>query len=73
MSYNQQRVFGRNLRYYRILQGLTQEQFGDIVDVDPHRVSDYECGRTLPRPGRVALFAKVLGIAPGMLFISKKN
>jgi tetratricopeptide (TPR) repeat protein len=52
--------FGQRLRRLRIEKGLTQAQLGEPYSAA--FVSQIECGRRLPRPEPLALFAKRLGV-----------
>ncbi len=36
--------FGNRLKYYRLMQGYTQEKLAEKLGVDSHYVSDIECG-----------------------------
>lgn len=36
--------FGNKLKYYRLMQGYTQEKFAEKLGVDSHYISDIECG-----------------------------
>lgn len=36
--------FGNKLKYYRLMQGYTQERFAEKLGVDSHYISDIECG-----------------------------
>jgi transcriptional regulator with XRE-family HTH domain len=36
--------FGTKLKYYRLLQGFTQEDLSERLDVDAHYISDIERG-----------------------------
>ena len=46
MDYNDFcKKFGVKLKYYRLMKDLTQEELAEILNVDPHYISDIECGR----------------------------
>ena len=41
-------VFSNNLKKFRLQKNYTQEQVADILGVNSHTVSRWECGTTLP-------------------------
>lgn len=58
-------VLGRNLRHYRILRGLTQNQFSDLLGWQHGPISFYETGKsgfTNPNLRLINRMAGVLGV-----------
>ncbi len=43
-SQHVKKVFGKNVKYYRFLKKLTQEQLAEKIDIDITSISDIECG-----------------------------
>lgn len=44
----------------RIIKGLQQKQFADLLGVSPVAVSKWECGKAFPRVTRLKQIADVL-------------
>ena len=40
--------FGKNLKHYRELKNLTQEQLAEYLGITSRAISQWECGRTAP-------------------------
>ena len=62
------KVFGRNLRYYRLLNNYTQEIFADITDTSISYISNVENGKYGPSFDKITMFSKKLNIEPSLLF-----
>jgi DNA-binding XRE family transcriptional regulator len=58
---NPQATFGQRLRAFRLAAGLTRTELAHAVGIHPRSVQDYEEDVQLPRPGRQAALAEVLG------------
>lgn len=56
-----------NVRHYRRLRGLTQEQLAELVDVPPLRVQRVERGQADVRVGLLVDLAAALRVALGRL------
>ena len=52
------KVFGRNLRYYRLLNNYTQEIFADITDTSISYISNVENGKYGPSFDKITMFSK---------------
>lgn len=60
--------FSDNIRYYRKLNHLTQEQLAEKVNADKTMISLYEAGRVMPRSERIKSLAEALGVEAEALF-----
>lgn len=59
---------GKNLRHYRKLAGLTQQQLGDMLGATQQQVAKYETGQNAIAASRIYRIAEVLDIPIGVLF-----
>ena len=57
----------RNLLYFRLKKGLTQEDLGRLAKVDRSHVSRYETGTKVPMLPTLTRLAKALGTTPSKL------
>lgn len=62
-------LLGVNVRYYRKLKGLTQEQLAAEAGMERSYVSDLERGVRNPTVAAVGRLASALGIEPSCLLI----
>ena len=60
--------FGTKLKYYRLLNGLTQEDLSEKLDVDAHYISDIERGTRNITMKTFHKIAVALGVEPYKLF-----
>lgn len=60
--------FSANIRYYRKLNHLTQEQLAEKVNADKTMISLYEAGKVIPRSERIKSLAEALGVESKALF-----
>jgi len=63
-------VLGKNVRKYRKLRGLTQEQLALDAEMERSYVSDLERGTRNPSVKAVARLAEALNIEPHLLLMS---
>ena len=61
-------VFGRNLKYYRSVLGMTQEDVAKTMGVTRGSIANYETGRSEPEFAFVCKAASVLGVTIDELF-----
>ena len=59
---------GQNVKKYRKLSGLTQEQLAEIIGVEVISVSSIETGRYFPSPENLLKIAETLNIPLAYLF-----
>lgn len=57
-------ILGRNVRHYRQLRGMTQEEVGLSIDMKRSYVSDLERGKRNPSVRAVGRLAEALGVQP---------
>lgn len=62
-------LLGRNVRHYRKLRGLTQEQLALEVEMERSYVSDLERGTRNPSVRALGRLAEALGIEPSQLLL----
>lgn len=62
-------LLGRNVRHYRKLRGLTQEQLALEVEMERSYVSDLERGTRNPSVRALGRLADVLAIEPHALLM----
>ena len=60
--------FGKNIRKYRKLKGLSQQELGALLGFSTRTVSDWECNNTEPNVETIRKLVKVLDIAYEELF-----
>lgn len=65
------KLFGRNLKYYRLLNGYTQETFADMTDTSISYISNVENGKYGPSFDKILIFSEKLNIKPSLLFESE--
>lgn len=66
-------VIAQNVRKYRKLEGLTQEQLAEAADVSNTYVANIECGQTWVSDKTLEKIAAALRIDIYLLFISEKT
>lgn len=66
-----QKLFGENLKKFRLAKNMTQEQVAERLAVNPQTVSRWECGTTLPDALTLPVLAKLYGVTVDDLY--KKN
>lgn len=62
------KLFGRNLKYYRLSNGYTQEVFAYMTDTSISYISNVENGKYGPSFDKITTFSKVLNVSPSTLF-----
>lgn len=60
-------LLGKNVRYYRQLRGMTQEELAHSADMKRTYVSDLERGTRNPSVRALGRLAEALGIDPAAL------
>ncbi len=63
-------TIGDNIKYYRKIKGLTQEDLAKACDLKTITIRQYESGKRQPRPDRLEQIAKLLGISISELYHS---
>lgn len=66
-------LLGENVRRYRKLRGLTQEQLALDAEMERSYVSDLERGTRNPSVRAVGRLAEALGIEPHLLLAATTN
>ena len=66
-------LFRQNLKYYRTLQNLTQEQLSELSGISSDYLSEIERGKKTPSFKRLDLIANGLNIEVYKLFYPKKS
>lgn len=66
-------LLGENVRRYRKLRGLTQEQLALDTEMERSYVSDLERGTRNPSVRAVGRLAEALGIEPHLLLMTETD
>ena len=53
---------GKNIKHYRKISGLTQEELAEKTDLSNTYIAMLECGKRAPSLGALDKFAKALGV-----------
>ncbi len=60
--------FGKNIKYYRQLRGLSQEQLSEMVDVSRNTIGLWETGKSFIDYPKLVKLCKALEIDPAQIF-----
>ena len=55
-------MFSKNLKYYRLKQGITKKELAALINVSPMAISNYESGKRKPDMELIKKMAKILGV-----------
>ncbi len=61
------KVVGKNIRFYRLSKGFTQESLAEKVDVSSTYIGYLERGQKSPSLELISTISKALGIEPALL------
>lgn len=67
------KLLGKRIRYLRKRNNLSQEQFAELIGIDPNSVSRIECGVHYPSMDTLEKISEVLGVELRDLFIFSKK
>ncbi|MEG0835367.1 MAG: helix-turn-helix transcriptional regulator [Christensenellaceae bacterium] len=67
------RVFGTNVKIYRLKLGLSQEQFAELCDLHRTYISDIECFQRNVSLESVQKIANAIGIPSYELLMERKE
>jgi len=67
---NIRKIFGKNVRKYRLKNGYTQEQLAELADLGDKSVSQIETGRSFIKLDDMPKLCKALKVEPFQLFLS---
>lgn len=62
-------ILKNNLKYYRNLRNLTQEQLGELSGISTDYISELERGKKVPSIKRLDLIAKALDVQIHKFFV----
>lgn len=62
-----------NIKYYRYLNGLSQEKLAELCKLSPRYLTDIERGLHCPTIPKLEIIAKALNVEPYELFINKER
>ena len=65
---NLEELLSFNIKYYRYLNGLSQEKLAELTNLTPTYISDIERGKHMPTIKNIARISNSLNIEPYMLF-----
>lgn len=57
-----------NIKYMRMMRGLSQKQFAEKVNKSPNAVSNWEKGATNPDVDMLEEICKILDVTPNQIF-----
>ncbi len=63
-----QKLFGANVKKYRLVKKITQQALGDLCDIEYQNISRIEQGKTNPTLRNIVKLANALGIEVQYLF-----
>ena len=63
-----QKTFGQNIRHWRKMRGISQEEFADRAQLHPTYVSGIETGNRNPTVKVIERIAAALDVEPAVLF-----
>lgn len=66
-------ILGENVRHYRKLKGMTQEQLALEAGMERSYVSDLERGQRNPSVRAVGRLAEALGVQPNLLLLDASS
>ena len=61
-------IFGKNLRYYRYLKGLTQEELAEYTNLNSSYMSELENGKYGTTFDKIELLSEILEVEPYKFF-----
>lgn len=64
-----EQIVGKNIRYWRKVRGMSQEEFADRAKLHPTYVSGIETGHRNPTVRIIERIATALDLEPAMLFL----
>lgn len=66
-------TIGANLKRFRAIRGLTQEQVWEASGLSKSSYTSYEAGRSVPSADKVVAMAKVLGVTTDELLLDAEE
>ena len=66
-------ILGKNIKFYRYKNRLTQEKLAEILDVSPNYIGRIERGQHNPSLEKIAKIANVLNVKVFELFIERND
>lgn len=67
------KIFGSNVRKYRIRKGLSQEKLAEFVDLGDKSISPIETGRSFIAIDKLEKLCEVLEVEPFQLFLTNET
>ena len=64
-------IFGKNVRYYRFQNHMTQEKLAELTDLSPRYISNIENGSGNVALDTIELLAEALNVRYQDLFVTK--
>lgn len=65
---NLKKKFGKKIKYYRELNGLTQEQLAELIDINCRSLSFIERGVNFVKADTIEKICAALNVSPKQLF-----
>jgi transcriptional regulator with XRE-family HTH domain len=60
-------MFQNNIKHYRELSGMSQQELADKLGISQKMISCYESGVKNPKVNTLPVIAKILGVTPNDL------
>lgn len=70
---NIRKIFGMNVKKYRIKKGYTQEQLAELADLGDKAISQIETGRSFIKLNDMPKLCEVLEVEPFQLFLTNET
>ncbi len=67
------KIFGSNVRKYRIRKGFSQEKLAEFVDLGDKSISPIETGRSFIAIDKLEKLCEVLEVEPFQLFLTNET
>ena len=64
------KIFGKNVKKYRLKKGYTQEQLAELADIGDKIISPIETGRSFIALDKMERLCNVLEVEPFQLFLT---
>lgn len=73
MATDIRKYFGKNLKSFRKLKGLSQEKFAELIGVDTSTLSKIECCKSYPNRSTIEKIIDILNIPPYLLYVTNED
>ena len=67
------KTLGKNIKQYRLLKGLSQEKFSELLDISQQTLSKIECGKNFLTSETLEKIPNLLGVKIYELFMNSED